>query len=253
MLGYSAKTVAGLRFFGAPDPRFTPDQQRDDQSMTAEELAADGRRVAERLISVEPPEVDVALVHDPVVAQQLADNVPLVLAGHVHKRKQIHRGQTLILVEGSTGGAGLRSLDHSSPTPLECSILYFDRKTKRLQAYDEVTVGGLGLASVQMKRHVVTPLPDAGASPTPSPSGSVEREPHAPADGVISGSGASAPGAVGAQWIHAPAARMGARRPRSDAHRRRRVQRAGRPPPGSQGPRPAGAHAGGSPHRADRG
>ncbi len=60
-----------------------------------------------------------------------------------------------MLVEGSTGGAGLRGLEGDQPTPLECTVLYIDRQTHKLQAYDEITVGGLGTSSVRIDRHVV--------------------------------------------------------------------------------------------------
>jgi predicted phosphodiesterase len=170
VLDDSTLAVAGLRFFGSPDPRFTPDQQRDDDSMTKAELQRDGDKVAGILADHEPPPVDVAMVHDPAIGGQLAGETPVVLAGHLHKRGVVRRNGTIMLIEGSTGGAGLRSLDGDTPTPLECSILYFDRKAKQLQAYDDITVGGLGLASVQINRHVVEPL---SPSPSPSPTESI--------------------------------------------------------------------------------
>jgi hypothetical protein len=38
-------------------------------------------------------------------------------------------------------------------------VLYVDRATAGLHAYDDIRLGGLGLASAQINRHVVT-LPE---------------------------------------------------------------------------------------------
>jgi hypothetical protein len=57
---------------------------------------------------------------------------------------------------------------------LRASVLYFDRATHALQAWDDITLGGLGLQSASVERHV---RPDdtayaPGPSPTPTPAGS---------------------------------------------------------------------------------
>jgi hypothetical protein len=94
------------------------------------------------------------------------------------------------LIEGSTGGAGLRALDHDEPTPLEASVLYFSRTTHELQAYDDITLGGLGLTSVSVVRHIV-----AKPSPSPSPSGGPS---DAPSSGTTGGtSSATSPPSAG--------------------------------------------------------
>ncbi|MGE5287390.1 MAG: metallophosphoesterase family protein [Micromonosporaceae bacterium] len=155
-------TVDGLRIIGAGDPRFTPDlsvQAGSDQSAVAmgRTLAAAARRTI--------PPADIAVVHDPAAAPPLAGTVKLVLAGHLHRRlTQQLPGGTLLFVQGSTGGAGLRALQSTPPTPLECAVLYFDRGTHQLQAWDDITLAGLGGAEVQIQRHLVT-------VPTPAPSG----------------------------------------------------------------------------------
>ncbi|HEX7106681.1 MAG TPA: hypothetical protein VF218_12010, partial [Acidothermaceae bacterium] len=95
-----------------------------------------------------------------------------VLAGHQHKRSVEHlKKDTTLLIQGSTGGAGLRALDHDEPTPLEASVLYFSRTTHELQAYDDITVGGLGLTSVNVVRHIVAkPSPEPSPGPSSGPS-----------------------------------------------------------------------------------
>jgi predicted phosphodiesterase len=119
--------------------------------------------------------VDVVAVHDPTVGRAFSGAVPLVLAGHVHERStEMLRSGTRLMIQGSTGGAGLRGLEHDEPTPIQASVLYFDRTSHRLQAWDDVTLGGLGEQWVQIQRHV-EPEPGRRISsepvPTPSPTG----------------------------------------------------------------------------------
>lgn len=141
--------VAGLTIAGTADPRFTPDKTTQPTNASVVDSGADLAQVISR--SSEP--VDLALVHDPTAAEPLAGVVPLVLAGHVHKRedRQLDQGTT-VLVQGSTGGAGLRALEDEEPTPLMFSVLYFDQTTRDLQARDEFTLGGLGAASAEVER-----------------------------------------------------------------------------------------------------
>lgn len=172
VLNGSVVKVGGLRLLGAPDPRFTPDKDTRDQP-PAEELRLIGERLAATARS-EP--VDAVLVHDPEMAMPIDGSAPLVFAGHGHKRdvRSLDQG-TLLFEQGSTGGAGLRGLEHESPTPVQCSVLYFDKATGALQAYDDITLGGLGLTSAQIERHVYAkpspkspPSPSGTSSPTQS-------------------------------------------------------------------------------------
>jgi hypothetical protein len=130
----------------------------------------------------EPPAV--AMVHDPEQAPPLDGVVPLVLAGHTHEREVTRLdGGTLLMVEGSTGGAGLRALQGEFPEPLTCTVLYLDPGTGGLTAYDEITLGGLGQTQVTIEREVVVPVAGDGdgAAPTPAPTTAPAPVPAAPA------------------------------------------------------------------------
>ncbi|MCU1676584.1 MAG: hypothetical protein JWM93_1342 [Frankiales bacterium] len=175
VLDDSMETVAGLRIAGSGDPNFTPDQSnpvsRDDQLLAdqqqGERLAAAFGATPDR-----PPGADVVLVHEPPAATPLYGRVPLVLAGHTHVRAAETHNGTQLLVQGSTGGAGLRGLEHDTPTPLDLSVLYFDPTTKKLVAYDDLQLGGLGLTSVEIQRHAVPPMElqlPGTELPTPQP------------------------------------------------------------------------------------
>jgi predicted phosphodiesterase len=114
VLDGDAATVAGLRFWGIGDPRYTPDKdqqagggsEKEKAEAFAPEVASefaedtppgngicpDGDRPDESEDALptcapadSPPPVDVVLVHDSRIAADLGGQVPLVLAGHTHK------------------------------------------------------------------------------------------------------------------------------------------------------------------------
>jgi predicted MPP superfamily phosphohydrolase len=153
------RTVKGLRFLGAGDPTFTPDKSR--RATRAVEPAAPEELVelgAERLADTahRVGDVDVIVYHDPAPAELFDGLAPMALSGHLHYRKVRHGDQgTWLMTEGSTGGSGLRALEPDEPANIELSVLYVDRDTAALQAYDDIRLGGLGLASAQINRHVV--------------------------------------------------------------------------------------------------
>jgi predicted phosphodiesterase len=149
--------VAGLRLWGAGDPRYTPDKTEEDgPEAEAAAAAAFAPEVADGL-AAEPEAPDVVLLHDRRFAADVGDLAPLVLAGHTHEPSETTAGEATVLVEGSTGGAGLRGLQGDEPEPLTCSVLYFDPGTGRLLAYDRITVAGLGGSGARIDRHVMPP------------------------------------------------------------------------------------------------
>jgi hypothetical protein len=90
------------------------------------------------------------------MAEPLAGTVPLVLAGHTHERavKDLGEGTTL-MVEGSTGAAGLRNFQSEDPMRMEMDVLYFDPVTKALTAYDSISVGSGMETDVTLDRTVI--------------------------------------------------------------------------------------------------
>ncbi|HEY0003070.1 MAG TPA: metallophosphoesterase [Actinoplanes sp.] len=233
-------TVNGLTIAGIGDPEFTPDKSEtpaaNDPLLSP--LFISGQRLTDT-IRQSPKPVDIALVHDPAMAPPLSGVVPLVLAGHLHRRDvrtlpaapapsasapsasapsasapsasapsasapsaSAPRAaapsvspssvslpgtpapsagpagvpmRTTLMVEGSTGGAGLRGLEREEPTPLSLSVLYFD-ENHVLKAYDDIQLGGTGQSNVEMQRNVVganmeePPAPSASASLSAQPS-----------------------------------------------------------------------------------
>ncbi|PRZ43138.1 calcineurin-like phosphoesterase family protein [Antricoccus suffuscus] len=163
--GGATTDIAGLTIAGQADPRFTPDKSTGGDHVTKDALAAVGRQFAD---TVKGRSVDIALTHDPVVAAQLAGLVPLVLAGHTHKRGERRIDGTLLLTQGSSGGAGLRGVRQVPPDPLTASVLHIDRKRHTLVAVDEFTFGGLGRTEVSLVRRTAADLaPPASEATTP--------------------------------------------------------------------------------------
>jgi hypothetical protein len=172
-------TVGGLTIAGIGDPEFTPDKTEtpadgaDDDPLLSP-LARAGEELATTVRGSTKP-VDVAMVHDPEMAGPLSGTCPLVLAGHRHQREVSvlpavpGGGPTRLMIEGSTGGAGLRGLEGEEPTPLTLSVLYFD-ENRTLKAYDDIRLGGTGQSQVTLERKVIGAEPEPVVDPSVVPS-----------------------------------------------------------------------------------
>ena len=169
--------VEGLRIAGIGDPRFTPDKSAKPSDWREEQVMLDsGTQLRDTI--VRSGGADLALIHDPVAIGPVAGEVPLILSGHRHQRQaELVDDDTLLLVQGSTGGAGLRGLQQDTPVPLQLSVLYFDNDTKLLQAFDDISVGGVGETEVTLQRHILTDgLPDDDSDLIPPPDEVVDED-----------------------------------------------------------------------------
>ena len=168
VLDGEAREVAGLRMWGLGDPRYTPDKSQPvGKDVERDQAAAASPGFAAALEAAMPPPVDVVAVHDARLAAAAGALTPLVLAGHTHEPRQSTVGEAIVLVEGSTGGAGLRGLQGEAPESLTCSVLYFNPSTRALVAYDRLTVEGLGQTGARIERYIVgQSLPTTAPTPT---------------------------------------------------------------------------------------
>lgn len=158
--------VAGLRIAGIGDPRFAADDDSDAGGWREGDEAVDASvfqlgDTIEAYDAAHPEEpVDISLVHDPTQPEGLLGRAPLVLSGHMHTSKvELDRdgSGTDWMIVGSTGGAlasgGISPmLSGEDPLDLTARMLYFDEDTRRLVAYDDIVMGGLGLVSVSIER-----------------------------------------------------------------------------------------------------
>jgi predicted MPP superfamily phosphohydrolase len=212
--------VAGLVIAGIGDPVFTPDGDTSDQApglptagplgVTTSPANAAHAQSVDRLTSTveawdqQHPDrpVDIAAIHEPVELGPLLGRVPMIFAGHTHSRATTldKKTGTALLVEGSTGGAGitqrgLERLSDGKPLPLAASLVHVAKTGERAGrpvAVDAITVGGFGLTSVNLERTVIrpedtpelapqpTPTPTDGATPTPTPSPAAPTTPITP-------------------------------------------------------------------------
>ncbi|WP_243723360.1 metallophosphoesterase, partial [Actinomadura sp. 7K507] len=154
VLDDETREVEGLRIYGVGDPRFTPDKSTRDDFTGADQIRAEGDRLANKLRETGTTP-DVVVSHDPTEGEAFSGLTPLILGGHAHRRSsKILPTGTRLFVQGSTGGAGMRGLEHEKPTPIELSVMYFSRATHRLQGWDDLRLGGLGLTSAQIERNL---------------------------------------------------------------------------------------------------
>jgi predicted MPP superfamily phosphohydrolase len=179
VLDGKVKTVKGIRFLGAGDPRFTPAWRRvvpvsDTRAVANQAFAL--AKVAKNSF----PAVDAIVFHDSAGATFFDGHASLLLTGHGHEQltRVLPKGSRL-MQEGTTGGAGMRALKYEEPQPVALSVLYLDRSTRELRAWDQITLGGLGLTSARIERHQVKPDEEIEPppSPIPTPTGSVPETP----------------------------------------------------------------------------
>ena len=158
------REIAGLMLVGFGDPRFTPDKRTGDDHHPHLPREA-GEAFAERLRAsgLRP---DIALVHAPGAGRPLVGLVPLVLAGDIHRRRARSDDGTVTLVQGSTGGSGLRGVQVDPPAPISLSVLHIDRSTRTLWGVDEVTLDGLGGLGMSVVRRPVGALLAAADEPS---------------------------------------------------------------------------------------
>jgi len=180
-----------------PSPSASP---RPDWAASSDPEVRVGGRLADvvQAWNAAHPEqpVAVAAVHEPYAVPPLLGQVPVVLAGHFHSRSvKLDPSGTRIMIEGSTGGAGITSdtmhqVADGTPVPLDATLLYVARAGDRagqVVAYDEITVGGFGLASVTIDRTVIRPgsepvlVPGQQGPPTQRPTPVPTPSPATPA------------------------------------------------------------------------
>jgi predicted MPP superfamily phosphohydrolase len=155
VLDGEVREVAGLSFAGIGDPRFTPDKGNQPSSEYAQQMLTESGERLQQAIA-DAGGADLAMVHEPPMADPLTGEVPLVLAGHTHERRVEDLGEgTTLMVEGSTGAAGLRNFQSEDPMKMEMDVLYFDPATKALTAYDSISVGAVGETDVTLDRTVI--------------------------------------------------------------------------------------------------
>ena len=139
--------VGTLELFGWADPTYTPEDV--EASEKADERLEEAADIATEVAAAAP---DVLLVHDPRLASESHEEVPLILAGHMHARSIEELATTTILTVGSTGATGLKAFTVEADNPYEAEVIYFEGDDA--VAVDYVTVGALG-SEFEVERVVI--------------------------------------------------------------------------------------------------
>lgn len=129
--------VGEVEILGWDDPVITttrkvPAEERDEIMGEAEPELVD-------LVRKHRP--DVVAMHNPAMASAVAGEVPLVIAGHLHRTVLTSDEGTLVSVVGSTGATGLGSLTVESDEPYVAQVLRFSGS--ELVAIDTVELTGV--------------------------------------------------------------------------------------------------------------
>ena len=143
--GKSAK-IEGITFAGVGDFRFTPDKAITLKG--SEELTSRSFDILKNFSGS-----DFIVIHDPYIGERMDGISRYILSGHTHVRSIKELKSSTLLVEGSTGGGGLRPFKKDgSVSKLEASILYFNLKSSRIEFVDEVSMDGYGSYGVSISR-----------------------------------------------------------------------------------------------------
>ncbi len=146
--------IAGVRVLGIAHPSFTADNRTSEEEVERD-LAAQGAGTAELVGSLRP---DVLALHDARGARASFGHVPLVLAGHVHRRSWKRIDDTLVLTVGTSGATGLGALTVDTNLAYEAAVLYFDGPD--LVAVDNVALRGTN-GDFRIDRRLVSEPNDA--------------------------------------------------------------------------------------------
>jgi predicted phosphodiesterase len=142
--------IGSVRILGVADPTFTATNE-ETTSQAASTKLEHSFAVASEVLREKP---SILAVHDPLLAAHAYGHVPLVVAGHLHKRvMQVHEG-TRELVVGSTGATGLGSFTVKRTLSYDAEVLHFDA-SGRLTAVDDVAMQGVG-GSISINRRLIS-------------------------------------------------------------------------------------------------
>jgi predicted phosphodiesterase len=155
VIGNEVVDISGIEVLGWRDPTDTnwnkiPVEEANQQRLD------EGEAVAEAVAAEAP---DVLAVHDRRMALASLGRVPLVLAGHDHRRVDEVVEGTRVLAVGSTGATGIDHFTVEGDRPYEAEIVYF--RAGRAIAVDYVRFEGLG-DDFEIERDVLEPVEDEG-------------------------------------------------------------------------------------------
>jgi predicted phosphodiesterase len=130
-------SIGGVRILGIADPTFTA----SNEVSTAEANEMKASRAGAVRAEVVTASPDVVAVHDPAQAAEATGRVGVIVAGHVHERRQRQVDGTWVLTVGSSGATGLGTFALETGRPYEAQVLRF--LDDELVAIDYLSVSGI--------------------------------------------------------------------------------------------------------------
>ena len=144
-----------LRLYGVGDVFFTPDRRSlPSEEERQQEIDGANDRIISDLVRL-PQSPDVAVIHNDEQAGSAAVRVPLVISGHWHSPSARAVDGTLFLRVGSTGGSGAEVFAEVGGVPLSAQILYFERETRNIIAYDLIQQFPES-GNITLERHLIS-------------------------------------------------------------------------------------------------
>lgn len=155
ILNGSVLTVKGLRIMGVPDPS---SKTGDIKPPTLEAIPQYAGEIEKSLL--EQP--DILALHNQRIARLLAGKAPVIMYGHDHRLEVEEKAGSIFIDSGSTGAAGLRSLQ-GDRTPYSLVIQYYRPAGDKMKlvSVDTITVTNIG-SSFKVDRQFFNRTPGSG-------------------------------------------------------------------------------------------
>jgi len=125
----SVVSINGLSVLGVPDPwaygsTVTGASEAENQLLLEQQAQTLKAKLEEN------PDIDIAVIHNPSLAESLEGLAPVIISGHTHKVSVKKSGNSFFLNPGTTGASGFRGLQaqdmsytalivHLTPTSME--------------------------------------------------------------------------------------------------------------------------------------
>lgn len=147
--------LEGLSIYGVGDTFFTPDRRSTpNEDEQQHEIRVANDRILSDLMRL-PQSPDVVVIHNDEQARSAAGRVPVIISGHGHIPSADVLDGTLFLRAGSTGGSGAEVFAEVGGAPLSAQILYFERETGNLLAYDLIQQFPES-GNITLERHLIS-------------------------------------------------------------------------------------------------
>ena len=118
--------ISGIRILGVADPLSAGTEVEMEDALAWEKLMQERVSALRKSAQEEEFPPHLLVVHHPQIAQQLAEDFPLIVYGHTHQQSIKVNNDSIMLNPGTSGAAGLRGLYADQAVPYSAMILYLN-------------------------------------------------------------------------------------------------------------------------------